>query len=148
VNDTIDLSFELISLYGRGSVSGTSTEVVNAKVFGLDRQEYVDITSTIWINHTSAYGLAWYHLFNSTLSEGLDITTGIFDSDPDGVLFLRFRGLEDGTPVYQVQTVWDAANRVYRTSVAILSTGVLALDAFLLQHAHVQVGIGEAAEGF
>jgi len=32
-NNTLDVSFGLVSLYGAGSVSGTSTEVVNTQVF-------------------------------------------------------------------------------------------------------------------
>src|SRR5438445_11073595 len=38
-NNTLDVSFGLVSLYGAGSVSGTSTEVVNTQVFAFDRQD-------------------------------------------------------------------------------------------------------------
>lgn len=148
LNGSLDMSFQLISLYGRDSVSGTTTEVVNAKVFGLDRQDYVDITSTLWINHTSAYGVAWYQFFNNTLSKALGLTSGTFVSvqSPQQVLLLEFtarQGIED---VYRVRTSWDAISFVYRTTLEIFDTSFLPRGTFRLQHAHVQVGIGEASE--
>src|SRR5438128_9536828 len=72
-NNTLDVSFGLVSLYGSGSVSGTSTEVVNTQVFAFDRQDYQGFptNTAVWINHTSPYGLAWYSFLNSTLANAL-----------------------------------------------------------------------------
>lgn len=148
LNGSLDMSFQLISLYGRDSVSGTTTEVVNAKVFGLDRQDYVDITSTLWINHTSAYGVAWYQFFNNTLSKALGLTSGTFVSvqSPQQILLLEFTARQGSEDVYRVRTSWDAVGLVYITRLEIFDTSFLPMGTFRLQHAHVQVGIGEASE--
>jgi len=148
LNGSLDMSFQLISLYGRDSVSGTTTEVVNAKVFGLDRQDYVDITSTLWINHTSAYGIAWYQFFNNTLSKALGLTSGTFVSvqSPQQVLLLEFTARQGVEDVYRVRTSWDSVGLVYITRLEIFDTSFLPMGTFRLQHAHVQVGIGEASE--
>ena len=156
LNGSLDMSFQLISLYGRDSVSGTTTEVVNAKVFGMDRQDYTDLVPMvinskdvlIAINHTSAYGVAWYQFFNNTLSKALGLTSGTFVSvqNPQQVLLLEFtarQGIED---VYRVRTSWDAVGLVYITRLEIFDTSFLPVGTFRLQHAHVQVGIGEASE--
>ena len=148
LNNTLDLSFQLISLYGRDSVSGTTTEVVNAKLFGLDRQDYTDLRSTIWINHTTAYGVAWYHFFNRTLSQSLGLTTGSFVSieDPNQVLLLEFTARAGLENVYRVRVAWDGVAHIYRTTLELFETGFLPFGIFRLQHAHVQAGIGESTE--
>ncbi|MGQ0796934.1 MAG: hypothetical protein ACT4OI_03595 [Methanobacteriota archaeon] len=148
LNGSLDLSFQLLSLYGRDSVSGTTTEVVNAKVFGLDRQDYVDLTSTLWVNHTSAYGVAWYQFFNNTLSEALGLASGSFVSvqNQQQVLLLEFTARQGVENVYRVRTSWDVISFVYRTTLEIFDTTFLPMGTFRLQHAHLQVGIGEASE--
>src|SRR4030067_1523524 len=82
VNNALDLSFQLVSIYGRGGVTGTSTEIVSTKLFGLDRQDYEDLSSSIWINHTSAYGLGWYNFLNAALSQRTGITSGQYARSP------------------------------------------------------------------
>ena len=156
LNGSLDMSFQLISLYGRDSVSGTTTEVVNAKVFGMDRQDYTDLVPMvisgedvlIAINHTSAYGVAWYQFFNNTLSKALGLTSGAFVSvqNPQQVLLLEFTARQGAEDVYRVRTSWDAVGLVYITRLEIFDTSFLPVGTFRLQHAHVQVGIGEASE--
>jgi len=152
VNNSIDLSFQLISLYGRGSVAGTTTEIVNTKLFGLDRQDYggaeTPIKSTIWVNHTSTYGLAWYNFFNSTLSRRLGITSGQYtvSASPTTILFVRFIGKLNNENIYQVQATYDSGTNAYQISLQIFKQTELPVSAFRLQHAYVQVGIGENTE--
>jgi hypothetical protein len=148
-NDTLDVTFGLVSLYGQGTIVGTSTEVVNAQVFAVDRQDYGGTSgesfpddARIWINHTSAYGLAWYKFFNSTLATSLGLT-GVYTRTP---LDESFEGRIDGTTIYRVSTSLDSSRQVYVTRLEIRNNpGVLALSIFRLQHAQVQIGVGESA---
>lgn len=148
LNNTLDLSFQLVSLFGKDSIAGTSTEVVNTKVFGLDRQDYTQLRSTIWINHTSSYGIAWYHFFNNTLAKGLGVTTGTFAAvvTQEQTLFLEFTGRKGAENVYRVRVNWDGVNRTYRLAVEIYRTTGLPLGTFRLQHALVTMGVGEGTE--
>lgn len=148
LNNTLDMSFQLLTLYGTGSVAGTTTEVVNTKLFGLDRQDYTDLRSTIWINHTSPYGLAWYQFFNGTLTRNLAITSGTFASivSGDQVLLLEFTARRGAENVYRARVTWDGVARTYRFGLEVYMTSGLPLGVFRLQHAHVTVGIGEGAE--
>jgi hypothetical protein len=148
LNSTLDVSFQLITLYGSGSVSGTSTEVVNTKLFGLDRQDYTDIRSTIWINHTSSYGVAWYQFFNGTLAKNLVITTGTFATveTPERVLLLEFTARRSGENVYRARVAWDAITLTYRFALELYQTAGLPIGVFRLQHAQVTMGIGEGTE--
>jgi hypothetical protein len=148
LNSTLDLSFQLITLYGSGSVAGTTTEVVNTKLFGLDRQDYTDIRSTIWINHTSEYGVAWYQFFNGTLAANLGITSGTFATveTPERILLLEYtarRGLEN---VYRARVAWDSVGLTYRFVLEIYRTTGLPLGVFRLQHVYVTMGVGESTE--
>lgn len=149
VNNSLDLTFQLVSLYGRGGVAGTTTEVVNTKLFGVDRQDYTDITSTIWINHTrTAYGLAWYNFLNATLAKNLGVSSGSFSRAQIGsqVLFVTFTGRLSGTDVYVVRADFSPSTGLWIVSLQIFDTAVLPLGTFRLQHAYVTVGVGEATE--
>ncbi len=156
VNNSLELSFQLLSLYGRGSIAGTTTEIVNAKLFGLDRQEYTGITSmtfqgkdvALFINHTSTYGLAWYSFLNNTLAQNLGVTTGSYTfAAPGGtILLVRFTGRINNTDIYTIEATYNPATFTYQMSLRILKQSVLPLSMFRLQHAYIQVGIGETTE--
>ncbi|OGS48225.1 MAG: hypothetical protein A3K68_04675 [Euryarchaeota archaeon RBG_16_68_13] len=148
VNNTLDFTFQLISLYGRGSVTGTTTEVVNTKLFGLDRQDYEDVTSTVWINHTSRYGLAWYNFFNATLARSLTVTSGTYQRalSQGALLYIEFIGRVSGTDLYKVRADYSPSASRYLVTLEIYNTGLLPLGVFRLQHAYVTVGVGEATE--
>jgi len=150
-NDTLEVTFGLVSLYGRGTITGTSTEVVNAQVFSVDRQDYGGTpgetfpsgpSPVIWINHTSTYGLAWYKFFNSTLADALKLG-GTYLRTPLDEIFTARIGL---TTVYSVSTSFDSSRQVYITLLKIHNNpGLLSLSVFRLQHAQVQIGVGESA---
>ena len=148
INNSLDLSFQLVSLYGRGGVAGTSTEIVNSKLFGLDRQDYEDLESTIWINHTSAYGLAWYSFFNATLAKEFGITSGTFTRSPPtgNLLSLDFIGKIGSDQVYRVRANYNSQTTMWTVLVEVRDTGPLPLGMFRLQHAYVTVGVGEGTE--
>jgi len=130
----VTVAFQLINLYGHGGVTGTTTEVVNAKVFGVNRQDYTDLASRIWINHTSAYGLAWYGFMNRTLATGFGVTGGTFFRDPQTVRFT--------TTYYKIEALYNPVTGLYVLRLEVYDTPT-PIAVFTLQTAHVQIGIGE-----
>ncbi|HYS99860.1 MAG TPA: hypothetical protein VEO20_04270 [Thermoplasmata archaeon] len=144
-NNSLDVSFGLVSLYGTGAIAGTSTEIVNTQVFAFDRQDYRGFASNavVWINHTSRYGLAWYSFLNQTLSGALKLG-GTFTSTPLDVSFTAKIGL---LTVYKISASLNPTSGMYTMRLEIHNNvGILPLSVFRLQHAQVQVGVGEAAE--
>lgn len=148
VENSIDLSFQVVSLYGSGAVAGTSTEIVHTKLFGLDRQDYDGIASSIWINHTTRYGLAWYSFLNSTLARTLGVTSGAYTrvGNPTTTLLIEFIGRVGGLDAYRVRATFDPATDTYLMALEVYEMAY-PIRTFRLLHAYVQVGIGEATEG-
>src|SRR5881628_2890738 len=141
-NNTLDISFGLVSLYGAGSVSGTSTEVVNTQVFAFDRQDYQGFpaNAVIWVNHTSQYGLSWYRFLNQTLASAL-VLGGTFTQTPLDVSYTAKIGL---IVIYKVSASYNPALRTYTMRLEIHNNpALLALSVFRLLHAQVQVGVGD-----
>ncbi len=145
INRTLDIRFDLITLYGRGGVTGSSTEVVNARLFASDVQLYDRFPSNaiIWINHTSAYGLAWYRFLNATLADALKLP-GIYTSTPLDQSFVARVG---ASVAYKITVTFLPTTGLYITRLEIHNNaGVLSLASFRLRHAQVQIGVGEAPE--
>jgi hypothetical protein len=140
-NNTLDVSFGLVSLYGAGSVSGTSTEVVNTQVFAFDRQDYQNFPSNavIWVNHTSRYGLSWYRFLNQTLASAL-VLGGTFTQTPLDVSYTAKIGL---IVIYKVSASYNPSTQLYTMRLEIHNSALLPLSFFRLQHAQVQVGVGD-----
>jgi len=144
-DNTIRLGFQLVSLYGSGRVSGTNTEVVNSRMYAIDRQTYNRFPgdAVIRIDHTSAYGRAWYTFFNSTLAATLDLG-GTFSSTP---LDMSYTARAGGLVIYKVSVSYIPTRSEYVTRLEIRNNpGVLALGSFHLEHAQVQIGIGDSPE--
>lgn len=144
VNNALDISFGLVSLYGGGTVSGTNTEVINSQLFALDPQNYADFpaNAVIWINHTSRYGLAWYQFLNETFGNALKLS-GTFTKT---ALDVGFTGKVGATTVYFIEARYNPITQVYNMRLEIRNTGVLPLVAFQLLHAQVQVRVGESVQ--
>jgi hypothetical protein len=68
-NESYDVSINLMWLFGTGSASGSNVEGINSKLIGMDLLVFNEINSSIYINHTSDYGNAWYNFYNSTLRD-------------------------------------------------------------------------------
>jgi len=145
VNNALDISFGLVSLYGGGTVSGTNTEVINSQLFALDPQSYGNFPAdaVIWINQTSRYGLAWYQFLNETLANALKLS-GTFTKT---ALDVRFTGKVGAATVYMVEARYNPTNQMYNMRLELRNTpGVLPLVAFQLLHAQVQVGVGDSTQ--
>ncbi|TLZ51590.1 MAG: hypothetical protein E6K18_04600 [Methanobacteriota archaeon] len=144
-NNSMKIRMDLISLYGRSAVSGTSTEVVNTRLFATDLQTYdrFPANAVIWANHTSAYGLAWYQFLNSTLASSLRLGGTYVFTPLDQSFTARIGALV----VYKISVTFIPTTSQYITRLEIHNNpGILGLDSFRLRHAQVQVGVGEAPE--
>ena len=135
-----------MSLYGKGIVTGTTTEMVSTELFAFDRQDYSGFPSNaiVWLNHTSAYGLSWYRFFNQTLSDTLKLG-GTYTKI--GALSETFTAIAGGKTVYQVGWTLDPRTQIYTVRLTVNNNpGVMGISYFRLQHAQVQVGIGDATQ--
>jgi hypothetical protein len=145
-NNSLDISLGLVSLYGKGIVTGTTTELVSSELFAFDRQVYQGFPNdgVIWINHTaSLYGLAWYRFLNQTLADTLKLG-GVYTSTS---LDERFIAKIGAATVYDIRSTLNPTTGLYIMRLAIYNNpGILSLAAFRLQHAQVQVSIGDATQ--
>ncbi len=55
-------------------------DLIRAELLTTDLQDYANVTTSIWINHTTDYPTAWYHYFNNTLAEAFGITQDDYDT--------------------------------------------------------------------
>jgi predicted secreted protein len=143
-NNTLDISFALVSLYGKGIVTGTTTELVSSELFAWDRQVYTGFPANgvIWINHTaSRYGLSWFRFMNQTLADTLKLGGTYTRTSLDE----RFIAKSGATTVYDIRSTFNPTTGLYIMRLVIYNNpGIMGLAAFRLQHAQVQVSIGDA----
>ena len=145
INNAMDISFGLISLYGGGTVSGTNTEVINSQLFALDPQNYATFPNNaiIWVNHTSRYGLAWYQFLNETLANALKLT-GTFTKT---ALDLTFTARVSGLVAYIIRSSYNPQTGLYNMRLEIHNNpGALTIGAFRLLRADVQVRVGDTTQ--
>lgn len=143
VNNALDISLGLVSLYGSGTVTGTTTEVINSQLFALDPQEYTSFPADarIWVNHTSRYGLAWYQFLNDTLAASLRLG-GTFTRTALDVMFTGKLGV---TTVYIVSASLNPTNGAYTMRLEIRNNpGLITIRTFRMLSAQVNVKVGEA----
>lgn len=131
---TLNLSFALVNLYGPGSASGTTTEIVNTNVFGVNQQTYLNVQTagtgiTIW--HYSRFARAWFNFFNNTLATNLKV------SNPSSYTV---------TGAGQVTTVVTPYYRIVlntaQGSIFVMVNPATYQMTFTLQQVYVNVGIG------
>ena len=145
-NNTLDISFALVSLYGKGIVTGTTAEMVSTELFAFDRQDYSCFPSTngfVWIEHTSPYGLAWYRFLNQTLSDSLKLGGTSIHTPLDE----SFTAKIGATSIYRVSYTYNPITQSYLVRLVVYNNpGVMTLGFFRLQHGQVQAGIGDATQ--
>ena len=154
-NASAQVDFSLIQLFGSGSVTGTTAEGLEARVLSADLQEYKQITSDIYANHTTLFGPAWYRFFNDTLAGAYDVTSKDYKDNPDFVYSELYDGsgrsvqLRVNNPIFFVQSLWVPSKKYYNVTVELKkdvsgdSVTVLPISAFRLLHAYVNVAVGE-----
>ena len=141
---SLNLAFELVNLYGSGSAAGTSTQVINSKVFAINQQSY-NLTSALYVNHTSAFSLGWFNFFNSTLSTSLAIKPTSSVSGPITTVTGSVQGLSGPVPLYTL-TLENLGTGLYRMRLMMtpLSNPATFIQ-FTLQQAYVNIGVGTSS---
>lgn len=153
-NNTVEVDFTLIQLFGSGGIAGVGAEGIQARVISVDLQEYQNIQTAIIVNHTSLYGPAWYRFLNSSLADAFDVGVDDYDTNPEFVYSESYTGnrpdqLRANNPIYLIQSFWNPAAQNYNVTlqfkldVAGDSVDVLPIGAFRLLHAYVNVAAGE-----
>ncbi len=151
-NSTVAVAFTLISLFGTGGLTGTSTDGVTARLIGVDRQDYTAIQSSLWINHTTAFGPAWYGLFNDTFAKAFGVTPERFAPCPAAYCYTSAYTnnqpalIHVTTPYYDVRTNWSAAASTYYVVVEVKNPLGLAIGTIIVQHAYVNAAVGAAVK--
>ncbi len=135
----LSVAFELVNLYNAGSSAGTTTQIVDTNVFGVNQQTYGSLTTSLNVTHTSAYGLAWFNFFNSTLSQSLKVTTFTYAS-AGGTTIVTAQYPGTTVNIYKLSMVYVAPTGLYTVALQIYNTP-LSLS-FSLQQAYVNVGVG------
>jgi hypothetical protein len=74
VNNTEDITMVMITMLGYGSIQGSTTEGVHAKVISVSTDVYRRIWTDVSLNHTTPFGLAWWGYYNKTLSDLFGVT--------------------------------------------------------------------------
>ena len=154
LNDTVQLSWTHIGLFGTGSVAGTTTEGIHSKLLGVDRQDYTSVTSDVYINATTPYGVAWIGFFNKTLGDAFRIDAGRFKNCPSYCFSANYLGsrvqvLSITTPYYKLYAQWKDPKQAYDINVQIYNDPnnskplVMPITVVRVQHAFVNIAIAE-----
>ncbi len=133
----LSLAFELISLYGSGSASGTSTQIVDTNVFGVNQQTYSNVNSDITIFHVTSYALAWFNFFNTTLTSSLKPASFTFAPSGANTHFIVTAPSVNPIYVLEVNTVLGFVKLTFKSATMPIT--------FTLQQAYVNVGVGSGS---
>lgn len=124
VDESIELAWTQVTLFGHGSAAGTSTEGVHSRLIGVDRQDYSSLRTDVWINTTTPYGRAWYGFFNRTLAGAFGVPRERLNNPVyPGYTYaaLANDGEDLVTPFYEVRVTWNPQQLAYVLSVRILN---------------------------
>jgi len=153
VNNSVQVSWTHVSLFGQGSASGTTTEGVHSKLLGVDRQDYANVRSDLWINATTASGLAWVAYFNRTLGIAFGVERSEFTlpgySFSVAYLTGMIQSLSITTPYYTLTADYKSSKLAYDIVVQIYNDWnntrplVSPITAVRLQHAFVNIAVAE-----
>ncbi|MFQ6012979.1 MAG: hypothetical protein ACE5LS_04990 [Thermoplasmata archaeon] len=137
----VELGFNLIQLIGSGNTAGFGTEGIRNKLLTLDMQEYDSLQTSVWINHTTQYGYAWYAHFNTTLG----LAFGVLNADFGGPGYSYVEspsGQTVTTPYYVLSR--SQVNLTHTVSLQLVHdpVGGVPLSSFALNQAFVSIAVG------
>ncbi len=142
----VEIALVLVQLIGSGNVAGSGTEGIRSKLIALDMQEFTKIQGSIWINHNTTYGHAWFGYLNSTLS----LAFGVLDSDFDKPLY-DYHELLDGSG-QTVETPYYILTRSQSNLLPTISLEIIngspergrPIVQLTLHHAFVSIAVGRS----
>ncbi len=154
LNGTVQLSMSQVSLFGRGSAEGSTTEGIHSKLLGIDRQDYTQVRSDVWVNGTTPFGIAWVSFFNRTLANAFVVPQSRFQNCPTYCFTASYSGvrvvlLTVTTPFYKLTAQWSDAKAAYDIKVQIYNDWnnskplVMPITVVRIQHGFVNIAIAE-----
>src|SRR3989304_6186179 len=153
VNNSVQVSWTHVSLFGQGSASGTTTEGIHSKLLGVDRQDYANVRSDLWINATTVSGVAWVAYFNRTLGIAFGVERSEFTlpgySFSTAYLSGQSQSLSITTPYYKLTADYKTSKLAYDIVIRIYNDWnntkplVSPITVVRIQHAFVNIAIAE-----
>jgi hypothetical protein len=154
VNTSVEISMTHVGLFGSGSASGSTTEGIHSKLLGVDRQDYTQVRSDVWINGSTPFGIAWVSFFNRTLANAFGVGTGAFAICPPYCFSQSFSNsrvqfLNISTPFYRLTADWRDPDQAYAITVQIFNDPnntvplVMPIRKVRVQHGFVNIAIAE-----
>ncbi|MDX1534761.1 MAG: hypothetical protein R3291_04000 [Thermoplasmata archaeon] len=137
----VDVGFTLVQLIGSGNAAGYGTEGIRNKLLSLDMQDYDALQTSVWINHTTRYGRAWYTHFNTTLA----LAFGILPSDFAGPGYSYVEGPTGQTTTTRFYVLSRSeVNLTHTVSLEIVHdpVGGVPINGFTLNQAYVSMAVG------
>src|SRR3989441_4204725 len=155
VNNTVRIATTHVGLFGSGSVEGSTTEGIHSKLIGVDRQDYTQVRSDLWLNGSTPFGVAWISFYNRTLAAAFNIDAGVFSGGcptycfSAGYLSGRVQSLSIVTPYYKLTAQWKDPKQAYDLTVPLYNDPdntlplVMPISVVRVQKAFVNVAIAE-----
>jgi hypothetical protein len=138
-SESYEVSINLIWLFGVGSASGSGVEGITSKLLGMDFLESDNINSSIYVNHSTEYGEAWFTYYNETLDNA-------YEPDLGSISYSQVLGTTTvETSFYKVELT-KAAEFDYTISIELKNTDDC-LTKLNLNTSYVDIGIGRQRSG-
>ncbi len=138
-HNALRLILQLVSIYGSGTASGFTTEIVATKVYAYDQQVYTNFSSKLELHEVTPFGLAWFNYLNASMAAAVHLP-GTYHYTPG--LEISFEVSSGGTHVYEVEAEYIPQTALWQIELEIYNTAALPLDSVTLGHAYVEAGIG------
>ncbi|MCJ2519613.1 MAG: hypothetical protein LN412_01515, partial [Candidatus Thermoplasmatota archaeon] len=140
----VEIALVLVQLIGSGNVAGSGTEGIRSKLIALDMQEFTKIQGSLWINHTTTYGPAWFGHLNNTLSLAFGVLDSDFAANPDDYIYNEAGGQTVETPYYILSR--SQSNLTHTISLEIINGSPgRPIVQLTLHHAFVSIAVGRSS---
>ncbi len=134
------VALTLVDIIGSGNVADSGTEGIHSKLLVLDTQEFTALQGSLWINHTSRYGNAWFQYLNLTLSLAFAVLDSDFGS-PGYQYFESPSGQTVNTPYYSLARA--QSGQTHNISLEIINTPpTTRIAKITLNHAFLNIVVG------
>lgn len=136
----VEVALVLVQLIGSGNVAGSGTEGIRSKLIALDMQEFTLIQGSLWINHTTRYGSAWFTYLNRTLSLAFGVLDSDFATNPGNYTYSGAEGPTVDTPYYKLQSESNTTRIIME-----IKRSQQEETKLTLHHAFVSIAVGRSS---
>ncbi len=147
-NNSAEIDFTLIDLFGTGGVAGIGAEGIQARVISVDLQEYGDLLTDVYVNASTAYGPAWFRFLNDTLGLAYGVPAAAYQGQPGYDFTAVFEGkraiqLQIDNPYFSLRSIWNPILQRYSLVLQFKFDSPSPISTFRVLHAYVNVAAGE-----